>query len=85
MSSLVLCLQSDKPENKIHSMNCIVYLAKTQENRAALSNYDVFNVVMTNLIRAVESKDRKVANAAVGALAYFSAERAYRILLANAN
>lgn len=66
-------------------MNCIVYLAKTQENRAVLANYDVFNILMTNLIRAVESKDRKVANAAVGALAYFSGERAYRILLANAN
>ncbi|CDW82716.1 UNKNOWN [Stylonychia lemnae] len=76
---------SDKAENKIHSMNCIVYLAKTQENRQALSNYDVFNIVMTNLIRSVESKERKVANAAIGALAYFSFERAYRILLANAN
>lgn len=40
---------------------------------------------MTNLIRAVEAKERKVANAAIGALAYFSFERAYRILLANAN
>ena len=40
---------------------------------------------MTNLIRSVESKERKVANAAIGALAYFSFERAYRILLANAN
>lgn len=66
-------------------MNCIVYLAKTQENRTALSNYDVFNLVMTNLIRAVESKEKRVAHAAVGALAYFSFERPYRILLANAN
>ena len=40
---------------------------------------------MTNLIRAVEAKERKVANSAIGALAYFSFERAYRILLANAN
>eukprot|EP00347_Sterkiella_histriomuscorum_P003709 403363246 len=85
MSSLVLCLNSEKQENKIHSMNCIVFLAKSQENRTALSNYDVFNIVMTNLIRAVEAKERKVANAAIGALAYFSFERAYRILLANAN
>lgn len=66
-------------------MNCIVYLAKTQENRTVLSNYDIFNLVMTNLIRGVEARDRKVANAAVGALAYFSLERSYRILLANAN
>jgi hypothetical protein len=66
-------------------MNCIVYLAKSQENRTALSNYDVFNIVMTNLIRSVETKDKRVANSAVGALAYFSFERAYRILLANAN
>jgi hypothetical protein len=66
-------------------MNCVIYLAKSQENRTALSNYDLFNIVMTNLIRAVEAREKRVVNAAVAALAYFSFERAYRILLANAN
>ena len=66
-------------------MNCVIYLAKTYENRTALSNYDVFNIVMTNLIRSVESKEKRVIHASLSALAYFSFERSYRILLANAN
>ena len=81
----MLCLQSENNENKIHAMNCILYLAKTQEIRTALSNYDVFNIIMTNLIRSVENKDKRVSHAAIGALAYFSFEKAYRILLSNAN
>lgn len=66
-------------------MNCVIYLAKMQENRVALSNFDVFNLIMTNLIRAIEAKDKRVASAAVGALAFFANDKAYRILLANAN
>ena len=96
MSSLVLCLnvrihiqvmflKSEKGENKVNAMNCITYLGKTVESRHLLSSFDVFNIIMTNLIRAVEYKDKNVSNSAIAALAYFSCDRPYRILLANAN
>jgi len=54
LSSLVLCLQSDKIENKIFSMNCVMYLARTKENITILANYDTFNLIITNLMRAYE-------------------------------
>lgn len=85
MTSLVLCLQSDKTENKIPAMNCIIFLARTAENRALLSNYDVFNLIMGSMIKSIEAKDWNVAYAAIGALNYFSLERSYRVLLSNAN
>ena len=66
-------------------MNSILFLAKTPENRTILSNYDIFNILMSNLIRAVKQKEKGVINAAIGALAYFSFERPYRILMSNAN
>jgi hypothetical protein len=66
-------------------MNAMIYLAKTQDNRTTLSNYDIFNILMTNLIRSVEIKDKRVTYAAIASLSYFSQERSYRILLANAN
>ena len=37
------------------------------------------------MIKGVQEKDMKVAYAAIGALAYFSFERSYRVLLSNAN
>lgn len=85
MSSLVLCLQSEKVENKVPAMNCIIFLARTQENRTQLQNYDIFNVVVGNMIKGVGEKSWKVAYAAIAALAYFSFERSYRVLLSNAN
>ena len=66
-------------------MNTILYLAQTQENRTALGNYDVFNIIMTNLIQGVDKQQQEIINAAIGSLAYFSYERSYRILLANSN
>ena len=36
MGSLVLCLQSDKPDNKVPALNCMIFLAKTAENRNLL-------------------------------------------------
>lgn len=85
MTSLVLCLQSEKAENKIPAMNCVIFLARTAENRALLSNYDVFNLIMGSMIKAIEAKDWNVAYAAIGALGFFSFERSYRVLLSNAN
>jgi len=63
----------------------MIYLAKSKENRTILSNYDIFNILITNLMRGYEMRDNAVMNAAIGSLAYFSFERAYRILLSNAN
>lgn len=74
MNSLVLCLQSEKPENKIPALNCIIFLAKTAENRAVLQNYDIFNTVVSSMIKGIETRDWKIAYAAIGALAYFSFE-----------
>jgi hypothetical protein len=85
MSNLVLCLQSEKPENKIPALNCIVNLARTAEYRQQLQSYDVFSIVMTIMIKSVEAKEWRVAYAAIGALAYFSLEKSYRVLLSNAN
>ena len=62
-----------------------MYLAKTKENRSILAKFDIFNMIITNLMRAYEAKQRVLVNASVGALAYFSFDRPYRILLSNAN
>jgi hypothetical protein len=85
MSCLVLCLQSEKPENKVPALNCMIFLAKSAENRKLLQNYDIFNIIISSMIKGVQDKDWKVAYAAIGALAYFSFERSYRVLLSNAN
>jgi hypothetical protein len=37
------------------------------------------------MIKGIETKDWRVAYAAIGALAYFSFDRTYRVLLSNAN
>ena len=63
----------------------MIFLAKLPENRTALQNYDVFNIIMGNMIGAVQNRVWSVAYAAIGALAYFSFDRAYRVLLSNAN
>ena len=40
---------------------------------------------MDNMIKGVDAKNWLVVYAAIGALAYFSFERSYRVLLSNAN
>ena len=40
---------------------------------------------MSSMIIGVKNKDWKIAFASIGALAYFSFERSYRVLLSNAN
>lgn len=66
-------------------MNCIMFIARTADNRIQLQQYDIFNVLMGNMLKGAESKDWPIAFAAIGALAYFSFERSYRVLLSNAN
>jgi len=85
MNNLVLCLRSDKAENKIPAMNCIIFLAKTAESRGQLQHYDVFSIVVGNMVKAVPEKDWPVALAAISALTFFASDRAYRVLLSNAN
>ena len=85
MNCLVLCLRSDKPVNAAHVMNSMIYLSKTQDNRSILSNYDVFNTIMSNLVSAHEKKSRVLLNAAIAGLAHFSLGKSYRVLLSTAN
>jgi len=51
MNSLVLCLQSEKTENKTNAMRVIMYLARESESRKVLATYDIFNMVMSTLVR----------------------------------
>ena len=66
-------------------MNCIIFLSKSAESRSQLQSYDVFSIIMGNMVKSVGLKDWKVAMAAIGALAFFAFDRSYRVLLSNAN
>ena len=85
MSSLVLCLTSEKKEVKINAMECVLYLSAFENERKILSGYDVFNICMNNLITSIDIKDQDISFAAIAAIGNFSGDKGYWVLLANSN